>query len=115
MADSSDTRDASGFQRPDAILSGVAVAAFEAFNAMQATKQRHYELLQLIDDRRVRYGLSPSAIETERLAAMLADHDAQVTRFTTASNALKNADPDAHKSLFAYIGSLEQARPPVTH
>lgn len=102
-------------QRPEEALTGVAAAAFESFNAMQTTKQRHYDLLQLLDDKRVRYGLNPTDRESALLAALLADHDAQVSRFTAASGALKEVDAEAHLALFRYIGSLEQASAPSTH
>jgi len=96
-------------ERPAALLSGVAAPAFESFNAMQATKQRHYGLLQIVDGKRVNYGLEPTSRESALLEALLADHDAQVKRFTQASTALKASDPDAHLALFQYVGLIEQS------
>ncbi len=97
------------FKRPAKILGSVAAPAFESFNAMQATKRRHYDLLQILDAKRVNYGLEPTTREAALLAALLADHDAQVKRFTETSSALKAIDPDAHRALFQYVGMLEQA------
>lgn len=96
-------------ERPATLLDGVAAAAFESFNAMQSTKRRHYDLLQILDGKRVNYGLAPTERESALLNDLLADHDAQVKRFTQASAALKQKDPNAHLALFRYIGVLEQS------
>ena len=93
--------------RPGALdADGPAADAFEAFNAMQATKARHFELLERLDAKRERWGLDPTAAERAHLADLLADHDAQVRRFTRAGAALKAADRDAHRALFAYVGAI---------
>ena len=99
--------------RPDALLDadGPAGDAFEAFNAMETTKARHFALLERLDAKRERYGLEPTATERARLASLLADHDAQVRRFTRAGAALKAADRDAHLALFAWIGAITAAGP----
>ena len=88
--------------RPPA-LDGVAADAWQAYNAMETTKRRHYALLETIDLRRRNYNIEPSAEETRRLGWLLSDHDAQVKRFTAASHALKRSDADAHAALFAYV------------
>ena len=93
-------------ERPHAVLAGIGGDTFAAFNAMQATKQRHYTLLARLDGKRTRYGLTPSAREAALLEALLADHDAQVTRFTQAAAELKRCDREAHLALFGYIGVL---------
>lgn len=103
------------FQRPDDLLTGESMAAFEAFNAMQTTKSRHYSLLQRLDEKRIRFGLAPSAKEESLLQALLADHDVQVKRFTASSKALLAANAEAHAQLFKYIGELEEALAPVSH
>ena len=92
--------------RPAELLDGIGADAFAAFNAMQTTKQRHYALLAQLDEKKRRYGLAPSARESARLADLLADHDAQVRRFTLAAAALKRQDGTGHRALFAYIGQL---------
>ena len=99
--------DATG-PRPDALLDGdgPGAAAFEAFNAMETTKRRHFELLERLDAKRERYGLGPTEAEAARLAALLADHDAQVRRFTRASAALKAADREAHRAVLAWVGAV---------
>jgi len=92
--------------RPDALLDGIGADAFSAFNAMQTTKQRHYALLARLEEKRSRYGLSPSERESTLLKALLADHDAQVRRFTAAAARLKQQDAEAHRELFGYVGVL---------
>lgn len=96
------------FVRPDALLDGIAADAFEAFNAMQMTKQRHYALLSRLDEKRSRYGLAASEQEQRMLDGLLADHDVQVKRFTRASAALKQRDPEANLALFGYIGAVAE-------
>ena len=95
-----------GSERPGALLDGAGADAFEAFNAMQTTKWRHFEMLERLDAKRERYGLDPTASEAARLADLLADHDAQVRRFARAGAELKAVDPDGHRRLFGYIGAV---------
>jgi len=94
--------------RPDELLDGIGADAFEAFNAMQMTKQRHYALLSRLDEKRSRYGLSASDREQRMLDGLLADHDAQVKRFTRASAALKQRDAEANLALFGYIAAVAE-------
>lgn len=92
--------------RPDGILEAVAADAWQAYNAMESTKRRHYEFLELLDNKKKNYNMDPSGSEQTRLAALLKDHDQQVSRFTMASSALKLADREAHMALFVYIGAI---------
>jgi len=89
--------------RPDA-LDGVAAEAWQSYNAMEMTKRRHYALLETLDLKRRDHGIEPSAEEARLLEWLLADHDAQVKRFSAASVALKGADAAAHAALFDYVG-----------
>jgi len=93
-------------KRPDEVLEGVAADAWQAFNAMETTKRRHYQLLELIDNKKKNYNLPPTDAETSRLEGLLRDHDQQVSRFTAASSVLKQSDPAAHLALFVYIGEI---------
>ena len=93
-------------KRPDEVLEGVAADAWQAFNAMETTKRRHYQLLELIDNKKKNYNLPPTDTETSRLEGLLRDHDQQVSRFTAASSVLKQSDPAAHLALFVYIGEI---------
>ncbi|MFT4729530.1 MAG: hypothetical protein ACI9UN_004048 [Granulosicoccus sp.] len=103
--------------RPDNILDGVGALSWQAYNAMETTKRRHYELLEIIDNKKKNYNIDPTAADQHLLRALLRDHDEQVKRFTSASMALKDADAAAHTALFVYIGgvnSLAEASP-TTH
>lgn len=93
-------------ERPDAELAGVAGDAWEAFNAMETTKRRHFELLEILDKKKKNYNLDPSQREKTLLASLLKDHDEQVQRFTAASMQLKKDDAQAHMNLFRYIGAI---------
>lgn len=93
-------------KRPDDILEGVAANAWQAYNAMESTKRRHYQLLEVLDNKKKNYNLVPTDSEQSRLAGLLKDHDQQVSRFTAASSALKQSDPAAHLALFVYIGEI---------
>ena len=92
--------------RPAEVLDGAASGAWQAYNAMETTKRRHFGLLERLDLKRRNYNLDPSDEETRLLEWLLADHDAQVKRFTAASLALQAADGPAHAALFDYVGTL---------
>lgn len=92
--------------RPSSILDGVAADTWQAYNAMQATKQRHYELLQVLENKKKKFNLDPTEKDQVLLQNLLSDHDAQVKRFTLASNQLKETDKSAHQTLFVYIGQI---------
>lgn len=106
----SDENDATGesVDRPDAVLAGIGQDTWQAFNAMQTTKLRHYELLEVLDNKKKNYNLDPSDSQRVHLANLLKDHDEQVQQFTKASGELKQADSQAHISLFRYIGLLNE-------
>jgi hypothetical protein len=92
--------------RPSSILDGIAASTWEAYNAMQTTKQRHYDLLQVLENKKKKFNIDPTEKDRALLTNLLSDHDAQVKRFTEASQALKATDADAHHALFVYIGQV---------
>ncbi len=96
-------------ERPDDLLSGIAALAWQAFNAMETTKRRHFSLLEIMDNRKKNYNIDPGEREKALLACLLRDHDEQVRRFTEFSMALKAENPEAHKMLFGYIGEINQS------
>lgn len=103
-------------ERPDELLDGQAAETWQAYNAMETTKRRHYHLLEILDNRKKNYNLDPSEKDNALLASLLKDHDEQVKRFTLASSALKKDDAQAHISLFAYIGVIANAgESPAVH
>lgn len=103
--------------RPDGILDGVGALSWQAYNAMETTKRRHFDLLEVIDNKKKNYNIDPTAADQHMLRALLRDHDEQVKRFTSASMALKEADAAAHTALFVYIGGINSVTEasPTTH
>jgi len=97
--------------RPSSILEGVAADTWQGYNAMQTTKQRHYELLQILENKKKKFNIDPTEQDKTLLSHLLSDHDAQVKRFTAASIALKTADAEAHQALFVYIGQVAALTP----
>jgi len=102
----SETTASKDLARPSSILDGVAADSWQAYNAMQTTKQRHYDLLQIFENKKKKFNLDPTEKDQVLLQNLLSDHDAQVKRFTQASNRLKEADAAAHRMLFVYIGQV---------
>lgn len=96
-------------ERPDDLLSGIAAFAWQAFNAMETTKRRHFSLLEIMENRKKNYNIDPGEREKALLACLLYDHDEQVRRFTDSSMALKAQDPAAHEALFGYISEISQS------
>ena len=92
--------------RPDEVLGDVAGMAWQAYNAMETTKRRHFELLEVLDNKKKNYNIDPTEHDKKLIACLLRDHDEQVKRFTQASIELKGTDASAHSALFAYIGLI---------
>lgn len=101
-----DTPTSKDLARPSSILDGVAADTWQAYNAMQTTKQRHYDLLQILENKKKKFNLDPTDKDRLLLQNLLSDHDAQVKRFTVASSELKTQDASAHTALFVYIGQV---------
>lgn len=115
-----DTKSSEGIDRPDTLLegeNGVAVPAWQAYNAMETTKRRHFECLEILDEKKKNYNIDPTEDDKLLLACLLKDHDEQVKRFTEASQRLKLVDASAHATLFNYIGTVNSVhgRSAVTH
>ena len=92
--------------RPSNLLGNEAADTWQAYNAMETTKARHYTLLEIIDNKKKNYNIDPSDTDKQMLQFLLDDHSAQVTRFTEASKLLKVANEAGHKQLFDYIGLI---------
>lgn len=86
---------------------------FQAYSAMETTQQRHFDYLNMLTEREKRFNLQSSEIEQIFLAGLLADHDAQVKAFKTASDALRTRSADDFKAMFAWIGEIEKALAPI--
>ena len=104
-------------ERPETVLDGVGAPAWQAYNAMETTKRRHFDLLEIIDNKKKNYNIDATAADQHLLSCLLRDHDEQVKRFTAASMQLKESDPEAHTALFVYIGGVNNAasQSPTTH
>lgn len=85
-----------------------AFPAMQAYNAMETTKERHFDFLTALETKKKKFNLDPTESDTELLASLLNDHDEQVKAFTDASKALKSDAPDAHRALFEYIGRINE-------
>ena len=79
--------------------------AWQAYSAMETTKQRHVTLLAGLEDRYGAIARAPQH-EAELLDALLHDHDIQVKRFTAEMRALKTADASAHATLLVYMQQI---------
>lgn len=92
--------------RPDDLLDDIAAIAWQAYNAMETTKRRHFDLLEVLDNKKKNYNIDPTDNDKKLINCLLRDHDEQVKRFTEASIELKEKDVSAHTALFAYIGMV---------
>ncbi len=92
--------------RPAELLQGEAASTWQAYNAMETTKTRHYALLEVLDNKKKNYNIDPTETDKQMLQFLLDDHSDQVKRFTEASKALKVNSPSAHSQLFDYIGVI---------
>ncbi len=88
-------------------LPPVAGEAWLAYNAMETTKHRHFQLLQGLERKYGKHG-SANAEERAWLERLLADHDEQVAQFSAAMRELKGRDPVAHMALVNYIAAVNQ-------
>lgn len=76
---------------------------------METTKRRHFDFLEVLDNKKKNYNIDPTENDKRLLECLLQDHDEQVKRFTKASLALKDSDINAHTALFEYIGGINHA------
>ena len=88
-------------------------AAWQAYNALETTKRRHFGYLQALESRRNKFNIGPSDAENQMLARLLRDHDAQVTLFKSASGALRISNHEAFDALWAYINEINLALVPT--
>ena len=83
-----------------------AAAAFQAYNAMETTKQRHLDLMLAIDTRTKKFNLAASDAENAMFKKLLADHNNQVQQFKLESDTLKETHPETHLAMFQYLGEI---------
>ncbi|MGI9302209.1 MAG: hypothetical protein ACR2RB_05810 [Gammaproteobacteria bacterium] len=89
-------------------LPATATDAWQAYNAMEATKQRHFAYLKGLEARYKKYG-SPKEQEQATLNRLLQDHDTQVRHFARSMAELKQSDAHAHKALLSHISAVNSA------
>ena len=82
--------------------------ALIAYNAMETTKRRHFDYLNLLEAKRKNYNIEATGEERELLASLLTDHDHAVKYFKDESRRLQDSAPEASVSLFKYIGRLNE-------
>lgn len=83
-----------------------AAAAFQAYNAMETTKQRHLDLMLAIDKRAKKFNLPATDTENVMLQALLEDHNEQVQQFKLESDTLKSTHPETHVAMFQYLAEI---------
>lgn len=83
--------------------------ALLAYNAMETTKRRHFDYMSLLEAKKKKFNLSITEEEQALLKTLLTDHDLAVKNFKQQSQSLLLAEPAAHRSLFNYIGVLNEA------
>lgn len=83
-------------------------AALIAYNAMETTKRRHFDYLNKLESKRKKFNLEATSAEQALRASLLADHDQTVKNFKAEAQRLQSVSPEAHLSLFKYIGLLNE-------
>ena len=86
-------------------LSESALPAFQSYNAMEATKERHLRYLKMLEGKYEKYG-GPSESENEFLAQLLNDHNQMVSFFKSAMETLRGQDESGHQQLLKYLTLL---------
>lgn len=82
-----------------------------AYNDMFEAKQKHYEFLEVLENKKKKFNLAPSEADLEKLADYLSQHDVQVKRFVQLSTELKASEPESHNLLIKFITHLGDGIP----
>ena len=85
---------------------------WQAYNALETTKRRHFSYLEALESRRHKLNMEPSEAENKMLARLLRDHDEQVSQFKLASETLRNSSREAFDALWVYINEINVALAP---
>ncbi len=93
----------------DTNIREVTADALGAYNAMETTKRRHFDYMNLLEAKQKKFNLSATQDESDLLASLLLDHNQAVAHFKKQSKSLQQAHPEAHHALFAYISVLNEA------
>lgn len=93
------------------VLDDASSEVWQAYNAMYDSKQQHYEFLEVLENKKKKFNISPSESDKQKLAEYLSEHDRQVRRFTQLARELKSANPESHLNLFKFIAQLGDGTP----
>jgi len=74
-------------------------------------QQQHYEFLEILENKKKKFNISPSESDKQKLADYLSEHDRQVKRFTQLAQELKSTNPESHLNLFKFIAELGDGAP----
>lgn len=107
----SDSKAAASTSAEQIVLDDVSTPAWQAYNAMFETKQNHYEFLEVLENKKKKFNISPSENDKQKLAEFLSQHDEQVKNFTRLSMELKASSPESHTKLFSFIAQLGDGEP----
>lgn len=110
MDASTDSKTSSG-SKDASELSEHSLPAWQAYSGMFDTKQKHYEFLEVLENKKKKFNLSPTDDDKQKLAGYLSEHSAQVKQFTKLSIELKASHPEAHLQLFNFIAKLGDGEP----
>lgn len=97
-------------ERPTTGLPPAARAAWDAYVAMNASKQEHFGYLEELERRHERGGHRTLAEET-RLRDLLDAHDRRVRHFRSMMNDLRTRDLEAHSALLRQLTALNAPLP----
>lgn len=89
-------------------------SAMRSYNAMETTKRRHFDYMTMLETKKKKFNLDITEQESSMLASLLRDHNDEVMAFKSRSDALKSANPDAHKALFEYLAKINKAMAPLS-
>ena len=90
-----------------------AAAAWQAYNAMETTKQRHFDYLNVLERKKKNFNLDPTEEDNVILEQLLKDHDQHVKLFTHQSQALKEKNPETHQALFLSVSYTHLTLPTI--
>ena len=85
-----------------------ASSALLAYNAMETTKRRHFDYLNLLEAKKKKFNLAATEQDEKLLESLLKDHDHAVQSFKQLSQQLQSTDPAAHQALFDYVAVLNE-------
>ncbi len=96
------------------VLSESAQAVWQAYNAMEMTKQRHFDYMSYLERKHKQYNLVATEKETNFLARLLSDHNNQVNSFKNLNAALREQDEEAFNVYIQYLTIVNKLMAPLS-